>query len=383
MKSITNKENVRTGKRDRNPQLCDSSAAATTTATTMKGQATTKEDTAWRWWNDHLKASDWIRFTPKAKFCELDGFLPVQYKMGRDNRKAVAHVLKHGERGVHYAIGWKELYRLVKRYGELERSTTFRPGAEHEIMLDYEGPPLALEEQSSIKKPFTTALTSPTGPPGPGLHGRFIPSVEGLKNSKWKKSGLCNVTYEQDAAISKFCHGPSYDAQVPGNRSLIFTKTNKRKHGSKDLSLPPPSNSTSNGQAKSTSRVAELRLDNADPVHDEPRDCTVRSPALFNNHNIQKRPRSNYGRESLSPPPTLTTSNGETNSTSLVESARRHDADAANDELPKALKPKVPRKSSTTQNFEEWSAAQDKLAIAAFMEGYTEAFSGKVKRSCQ
>jgi hypothetical protein len=332
MLNITNnKEMVRTGKRDRNAQRCDPSAAtaiATTTTTTMKDQATTKENTAWRWWNDHLKPSDWIKFTPKAKFCELDGFIPFQYKMDRDNRKAVAHVLKHGERGVHYAIGWKELYRLVKRYGELELSTTFRPGTKHEIMLDYKGPPLAIEEQSSNKKtgnkPITTAPASPTGPPGPGLYDD-IPPVAGLQNSKCRLSGLRNVTYEQDDPTTKFgqlhLDGPSYyEDQVPGNRSLIFTKTNKRKHGSKELSLPPPNNSTSNGEAKSTS---------------------------------------------------------------LVESGRRHVADAANDELPKALKAKVSRKSSTTQNFEEWCAAQDKLAIAAFIEGYTETLYGKAKRCCQ
>jgi hypothetical protein len=99
---------------------------------------------AYRWWNDHLKRSHWIHFTPKKQYCNLSGFIPVQYATGMENRKSVAHVLKHGKRGKHYAIGWVDLYYLVKTFGELGSDNgTWRPGMHrHQIILDYEGPPL-------------------------------------------------------------------------------------------------------------------------------------------------------------------------------------------------------------------------------------------------
>jgi hypothetical protein len=101
-------------------------------------------DMAYRWWNDHLKPSGWVRFTPKKQFCNFCGFIPVQYTAGMMNRKAVAHVLKHGKRGKHYAIGWMDLYYLVKAFGELGLDNgTWRPGMRrNQIILDYEGPPL-------------------------------------------------------------------------------------------------------------------------------------------------------------------------------------------------------------------------------------------------
>jgi hypothetical protein len=111
-------------------------------------------DLAYCWWNDHLKPSNWIEFKPKEKYCENSGFVPVQYteviesfvssdkKLSR--KKIVDHVLEHGERGKHYAIGWLELSDLLRKYGTCRSDTEgLRPGARnYKILVSYQGPPL-------------------------------------------------------------------------------------------------------------------------------------------------------------------------------------------------------------------------------------------------
>ena len=75
------------------------------------------ENTAFMWWEDHLRSAGWIKFRPRE--CENVGFIPVQYTAGVFPRNVVRHVLKHGERGTHYAIGWWQLYEIVMSYSGL------------------------------------------------------------------------------------------------------------------------------------------------------------------------------------------------------------------------------------------------------------------------
>ena len=80
------------------------------------------QNTSWRWWNQHLLNAGWIRFKADSKYCFADGFIPVQYvtKESGDNVRTIKkYVMTHGERGVHYVLGWHELYDLVKKFGIL------------------------------------------------------------------------------------------------------------------------------------------------------------------------------------------------------------------------------------------------------------------------
>lgn len=124
-----------------------------------------KTDMAYKWWNDHLRITKnrkvgWIEFRPAAKLIENSGFIPVQYVhdllqhdsssgsvsslSSASTKQVTLHVLKHGKRGIHYAIGWTELYDLVRRFGKTRKDDHYlRPGdPHHEIIVDYKGPPL-------------------------------------------------------------------------------------------------------------------------------------------------------------------------------------------------------------------------------------------------
>ena len=103
------------------------------------------ENTAFMWWEDHLRSAGWIKFRPRE--CENVGFIPVQYTAGVFPRNVVRHVLKHGERGTHYAIGWWQLYEIVMSYGELAP----RQNNGEQIILDYKGP--RLDERRPAQQP--------------------------------------------------------------------------------------------------------------------------------------------------------------------------------------------------------------------------------------
>jgi hypothetical protein len=124
---------------------------------------------SWKWWHGQLKPSGWIRFTPEEKYCEQHGFIPVQYTTGiwsKENknkpRKVMKYVMQHGQRGIHYAIGWLELYRLVKKFASLELCDETYPGTWHELIMDYKGPPLLGVSTDSLEdeKPHHAAHAS-------------------------------------------------------------------------------------------------------------------------------------------------------------------------------------------------------------------------------
>lgn len=110
-----------------------------------------KKDYAWKWFADHLSAkssSPWTRFRPKEKYCESDGFIPFQYRLTSQSKnknstsasETIKLVQAIGTRGVHYAIGWVELFDLLLKYGTVatREPVPGRPPA----LLNYQGPPL-------------------------------------------------------------------------------------------------------------------------------------------------------------------------------------------------------------------------------------------------
>jgi hypothetical protein len=126
-----------------------------------------KQNYAWQWWKNQLAKGEtpWIRFRPKEKYCANEGFIPYQYRAMipvekptiRYNRVIQKQVLKHGYRGVHYAMGWLELFDLIATFGIISTESTSadslsgRPPAlldteslskRPPILLDYKGPPL-------------------------------------------------------------------------------------------------------------------------------------------------------------------------------------------------------------------------------------------------
>jgi len=131
-------------------------------------------NTAFCWWNDHLQPAGWILFRPSPRFCEEHGFVPVQYRQSRRTRQ---YVMKHGTRGIHYAVGWKELYDLVTFFGTLGKDTAgLRPGREgHRIILDFQGPPLQEKTPQVRNKP-------------PARRGAFGPSTA-LVGDPWSAYG--------------------------------------------------------------------------------------------------------------------------------------------------------------------------------------------------
>ncbi len=126
-------------------------------------------DMACRWWNDHLKPTcrrdGWIKF---RLVHGVDwGFIPAQYIKGLVNPSSpktinlvVNHVLLHGQRGTHYAIGWQELYHLLRRFG---RNDNLQPGDAHPT-LSYHGPslpPLELPQQMLVQKESNVQVEPP------------------------------------------------------------------------------------------------------------------------------------------------------------------------------------------------------------------------------
>jgi hypothetical protein len=108
-----------------------------------------KKNYAWEWFNNHLAKGEtpWIRFRPKEIYCANEGFIPYQYRAmlpveeatNTWNRVIQRQVLKHGYRGIHYAMGWLELFELIASFGII--STESLPGRPP-TLLDYKGPPL-------------------------------------------------------------------------------------------------------------------------------------------------------------------------------------------------------------------------------------------------
>ena len=123
-----------------------------------------EKNLAWIWWEHYLRKAGWKQFIPN-QHAESFGFLPVQYLQDYDleeekndengpseknknkpNARDLAHFLmKHGKRRQHYAIGWDDLYFMVKEYGTFD---TVYPT----FLLDYNGPPLFGQKSSPMNK---------------------------------------------------------------------------------------------------------------------------------------------------------------------------------------------------------------------------------------
>jgi len=64
------------------------------------------------WWTDYLREKKWRLFYPKL----VDyGFIPAQFRGISVNELKMA-----GTDGVHYAIGWESLYKMITTYGQVD-----------------------------------------------------------------------------------------------------------------------------------------------------------------------------------------------------------------------------------------------------------------------
>ena len=116
---------------------------------TKPNSYTIESNAAWNWWIHQLKPSGWIKFV--YKIVGDDAFIPVQYSVQTTNGKknemttnklaTQKQVLKYGQRGIHYAVGWLELYNMIQLYGKLQPSADTKGKLKH-IIMDYKGPPL-------------------------------------------------------------------------------------------------------------------------------------------------------------------------------------------------------------------------------------------------
>ena len=197
-----------------------------------------------RWWTDHLRPSDWLRFKPPHHYCEDYGYVPIQYvrqakekqqqlqlqkqqqqqqqlqhshsgnsksKISSSKSYVVKHVMQHGTRGEHYAIGYMDLYNLLRKYGTFSKNDD--DGLD-EILVDYNGPPLFVEDDpvrqppppisppslvhetisvdvdaGSRERVVTTTVTS-TAPP-PTLPPLFTSTPNHSKGSSSTTAGTC------------------------------------------------------------------------------------------------------------------------------------------------------------------------------------------------
>ena len=191
-----------------------------------------------RWWADHLRSSDWLRFKPPNHYCEDYGYVPIQYvrqakekqqqqqlqrqqqqnhssnsksKISSSRSYIVKHVMQHGTRGEHYAIGYMDLYNLLRKYGTFSKNDD--DGLD-EILVDYNGPPLFVEDDpvrqppppisppslvhetisvdvdaGSRERVVTTTVTS-TAPP-PTLPPLFTSTPNHSKGSSSTTAGTC------------------------------------------------------------------------------------------------------------------------------------------------------------------------------------------------
>jgi hypothetical protein len=161
-------------------------------------------DMAYRWWNDFLKPtsrrSGWLQF-PSGQGTDW-GIIPEQYTKDVPDASSspsnnqdviVKHVQQYGQRGVHYAIGWYELYLLLHRFGTMENGE-----------FKYQGPPLKVpsppeppRQALTVRKPNVEPVAAaPAGQqqqqqqPPPQQQQREIPEKD--KESELTQEERCN-----------------------------------------------------------------------------------------------------------------------------------------------------------------------------------------------
>jgi hypothetical protein len=91
------------------------------------------ENIASMYWKEFLRPAGWLLFNPKLSDW---GFVPVQYKhIGAKN------VRKRGQRGVHFAEGWVDLYEMIRKFGCFDGTTDDG----FPFLTSYKGPNLKKE----------------------------------------------------------------------------------------------------------------------------------------------------------------------------------------------------------------------------------------------
>lgn len=98
-----------------NAPVCDLGATESLSANEIamkESDITLRQSIASHWWTTHLKPLKWELFTPKL---EDWGFIPGGLLKEHDKKS----ILKFGEPGMHFAVGWDALYRLVCKYSVL------------------------------------------------------------------------------------------------------------------------------------------------------------------------------------------------------------------------------------------------------------------------
>jgi hypothetical protein len=102
-----------------------------------------KEQDSRFWWTCHLIPSKWETFSPSAAYCQDWGFVPVQYL----SQYKIEQVKKFGTRGIHFAIGWIELYDLLRANATFDGE---------DFIITYNGPPFEIASTKNIDKETTS-----------------------------------------------------------------------------------------------------------------------------------------------------------------------------------------------------------------------------------
>jgi hypothetical protein len=82
------------------------------------------ESIACHWYKEDLRPAGWIHFLPSRQEKQVFnwGFIPAKLA----NKFKIKDILKHGRKGVHYALGWDGLHEMVEEYGVLTKTGDFK-----------------------------------------------------------------------------------------------------------------------------------------------------------------------------------------------------------------------------------------------------------------
>ena len=236
-----------------------------------------------KWWYNQLKPSGWTYSIPPTHSNATCVFIPVQYRFdvesnryrGRQSSQTRNHYLfmkEHGKAGVHYAVGWLQLFHMVRKYASFSISKhKLAPGLPHYEIEDYEGPPLGQELNENETR---------TGSNGSQTKKRPSPTKKtttGNTNTRrpCAKNASCSPPRSHSGSPSKKNSlrdrqkGDSSGATStsPGSKRKQLVAQVDRRDASKTGGLSPPLLSTTSKRVETPPLVAPTKSVAAD--HDK------------------------------------------------------------------------------------------------------------------
>lgn len=153
------------------------------------------------WWIEHLQPVGWRRFRPVTLSHDW-GFVPVAYQSA-----SIKEIKAYGEPGIHYALGWDELYEMVLEYGVFQGET----------LTDYVAPPFPSRNAKASLLATTTMFSQDddaTVDLSPGTATAFPPvSVTVTKNKPTCNNAVVTPHQQQ--------HQPIREEKIKAAFSLV------------------------------------------------------------------------------------------------------------------------------------------------------------------